>query len=272
MASTQAVSGYAEIVRNTVSGILRSKVLYIILFLTIIIAAVSILPILYFQMASEAGEIDTAISLTSQTMGSIIGLWTTATYMLALFLGATAISSEVKTKTIVTVLSKPVDRWKFLLAKWVGIQAFLLFFFLVGMVLAVVIIQFFEAETSLLFWVGVAQSFLKVTILSALALSLATISTPVLSGALPILISILGPYARLGMEDSALWVRLLSKGFYLLLPASMPRNLLEQSFSMTPLDPDWGLYGLIILENAGFAAVLVGLGCFIFSTRELPLK
>ena len=130
MASTQAVSGYAEIVRNTVSGILRSKVLYIILFLTIIIAAVSILPILYFQMASEAGEIDTAISLTSQTMGSIIGLWTTATYMLALFLGATAISSEVKTKTIVTVLSKPVDRWKFLLAKWVGIQAFLLFFFL----------------------------------------------------------------------------------------------------------------------------------------------
>ncbi len=73
MASTPAVSGYAEIVRNTVSGILRSKVLYVILFLTIIIGVLSILPILYFQMASEAGEINAALSLTSQTMGTIIG-------------------------------------------------------------------------------------------------------------------------------------------------------------------------------------------------------
>lgn len=272
MASSQAVSGYAEIVRNTVSGILRSKVLYIILFLTIVIAVISILPILYFQMASEAGETATALSMTSQTMRSTIGLWTTASYALALFLGATAISSEVKTKTIVTVLSKPVDRWRFFLAKWVGIELFLLFFFLVGMALAVVILQFFEAEASLLFGVGIAQNFLKVTILGALALALATISTPVFAGALPILLSILGPFALMGLDDPALWIRFLSKGFYLLLPASMPTNLVAQSFSMSPLDPQWGLYGLVILENAGFAAALLGLGCLIFSARELPLK
>jgi ABC-type transport system involved in multi-copper enzyme maturation permease subunit len=272
MTSYWALKGYVEIARNTVSAIVRSKVLYLVVFLTIVIIAISITPLLIVQMASEAGEVEAAVSMTTQTVGNIVGLWVTATYALALFLGASAISSEVKAKTIVTVLAKPVERWRFLLAKWVGMEAFLFVFFVIGVIVATLIIQLFDAQISLLFWVGVAQNFLIVTILGTAALALSTVSSPVFAGGLPILISILAGFARIGTEAVDLWVRLISKTVYFLLPASMPANLVADSFRIQPLDPDWGLYGQVLLENGGYALVLLALGCVVFQSRELRLK
>jgi len=52
----------------------------------------------------------------------------------------------------------------------------------------------------------------------------------------------------------------------------MPRDLLAQGFSSEPLNPEWSLYFQVMFENAGFALVLLGLACVIFSSRELRLK
>jgi ABC-type transport system involved in multi-copper enzyme maturation permease subunit len=272
MASAIPIRRYGEIVRNTISAILRSKVLYLLLFLSIVIFAISLLPLMVAQMAMEAGESEAALSVTTTAVGNVVGFWVTAAHMFALFLGATAISSEIKTKTIVTILSKPVDRWRFLAAKWVGIEVFLLVFFIVGMAAASLIVRLFDAETTPLFWVGVADGFFKVTIMGTAALALSTISTPVFAGGLPILISILSGLTSFGVEDPSFWLRTLSKAVYFLLPASMPGNLLAESFNVQPLDPDWGLYGQVLLENAGYAFVLLALACIIFQKRELRLK
>lgn len=272
MTSSWALRSYLEIARNTISAIVRSKVLYIVVFLTIVVVAVSILPLLVVQMASEAGEMEAAVSMTTRTVGNIVGLWVTATYGLALFLGATAISTEIKAKTIVTVLSKPVDRWRFLFAKWAGLEAFLFVFFTIGVVVSTIIVGLFDAEITALFWVGVARNFLMVTILGATALALSTVFSPIIAGGLPIVISILNGFVQLGLDASSFWVRSLSKTVYFFLPASMPGDLLADNFSIQPLEPDWALYSQVLLENAGYAAVILALACIVFHARELRLK
>lgn len=272
MASPRAMRGYLEITRNTLSIILRSKVLYLVLFLTVVIAALSVLPFLMIQMASEAGEAETVRGMQEQSVVGIFGFWSAATSALALFLGATAISSEVKAKTIVTVLSKPVDRWKFLVAKWVGIETFLLAFFAVGILVVATVILVFEAHVSTLFWLGVARGFLTVMILSTAALALSTVASPVFSGGLPILLSMVSEFAAMYSDGSTAVVRIVTKAFFLLMPAPMPRDLLAQGFSSEPLNPEWSLYFQVMLENAGYSLVLLGLACFFFSSRELRLK
>ncbi len=263
---------YLEISRNTVSSILRSKVLYVLLFLAILVGLFSILPFMIMQMASEAGEADALRRIQEQSVTYIFGMWSLATFSFALFLGATAISSEVKAKTIVTVLAKPIDRWRFLLAKWLGIETFLLAFFAAGVLIVAIVVLVFEAHVSTLFWVGLVRSFISVTILGASALALSTVASPVFSGGLPILFSMLTGFSTMAMDHPSPVLRTVARGFYLLMPAPMPGNLISQGFDAEPLDPDWGLYGQVLLENACYALVLLGLACAVFNARELRLK
>ena len=263
---------YLEIVRNTLIGILRSRVLYVVLFLTAIIAATSVLPFMLLEMASEAGEGEAVEMMKSQSIISIFGLWSTAAYAMALFMGATAVSSEVKNKTIVTVLSKPVERWKYLVANWLGIEIFLLLFLASGILVVTAALQVFDAQVTMLFWVGTARTFLTVTILATAALALATVATPVFAACLPILLSILGSLVELGSDDPSIWIRSAARGFYLLMPAAMPGNLLGQGISSEAIHPEWGLYVQVMAENTCYALVLLTFGCLIFSTRELDLK
>jgi ABC-type transport system involved in multi-copper enzyme maturation permease subunit len=275
-ASPAAISGYVEIWRNTLSGILRSRVLYLIVFLTIVIVAFSISPFLTIRMATEAGEALTALRLQAQSVGNIFIFWAQATFGLALFLGATAISSEVKAKTIVAVLAKPIDRWSFFVAKWFGLQTFLLAFFSVGILVVATVIVVFHAHVYTLFWLGVAKSFLTVMILGTAAMALATVASPVFSGGLIVLLSMLSGLAGVFLDNPSVVVSTLSKGLLLLMPASMPAsmpdNLLAEGFSSEPLNPEWSLYFQVLVENAGYTLVLLGLACVVFSSRELRLK
>ncbi len=72
------------------------------------------------------------------TMGFIIGM----TVLISIFLGVTLVPPEIERRTILTILSKPVNRLEFLIGKFLGLCLTLLFCMLVmgGVFLAVFVV------------------------------------------------------------------------------------------------------------------------------------
>jgi len=261
-----------EITRNTLSAILRSKVLYLALILTILVATISIRQVFVLRMAAEAGDSEAVTAIQRTTLVGLFSFWSMVTISLGLYLGATAVWSEVKAKTIVSVLAKPVERWKFLVAKWLGIEIFLLAFFSLGLLVVSSVMWIYGAQVSALFWIGACRSFLLAVIISSASLAIGTVSSPVLAGALPYLLAMLGGFVSESLNDPEAWRRLLATAFHLLMPAKMPADLLSLSFRMGLLNPDYGLYFQVLLENALYAVVLLVLACVAFTRRELELR
>jgi ABC-type transport system involved in multi-copper enzyme maturation permease subunit len=260
------------IMRTTIGAILRMKLLYVALILVVLISAISVVPYAMMQLATEAGEATMAQSLRSSLIMSAFSMWAVVTMGFGLYLGSSAISSEVKAKTIVTVLSKPVERWEFLFAKWLGIQVFALSFFVVGIVFTSLLLVMIDAHVSPAFWLGAAQMFIQVMLVSTSCIALGTIVSPLVAGAVPVVLSILHTVSAQFLEHPLALIRLPAQAFQLLMPAGMPDNLITQGLDRDVLDPEYGTYLQVLLENGLYVFFILLFAFVVFGSRELRLK
>lgn len=266
------MSAIVDIAKNTLGAIVRNKVLYLAGFLLVLVVGVAILPIAMIRMVAEGDEQEMARQLQVSLIVGIFGLWNTATAMMAIFLGATAISSEARARTLVTVLSKPVERWRFLLGKWVGIQLALLMFFGIGVALSGAILFGFEVYPSGLFWLGVLRAAIMVMILSSLALFISTFSSAVAAGGGTVLLGLLTSLIVRAIDAPFAWARLPARAYYFFAPAQPPGDLLQQGLSSDLLHPEYWLYVGVLAENLLYGLVLVVLSCIIFTRREVRVR
>ena len=73
-------------------------------------------------------------------------------------------------------------------------------------------------------------------------------------------------------EYPATLVRVGAQAVHLLVPAKMPENLLAEGFSQDLLNPEYGIYVQVLIENALYGLMLLTLGCVAFGYREIRLK
>lgn len=266
------MSAIVDIGKNTFSAVIRNKVLYLAGFLLILVVGIAILPIAMIRMVGEGDQQDMARQLQVNLIVGIFGFWNVATLVMAIFLGATAISSEVRARTIITVLSKPLDRWRFVVGKWLGIQVALAMFLTLGLSLSTAILFAFELYPSGLFWFGVLRSFIMVMIMSSLALLIGTFSSAVFAGGFTLLLGMLTGMIAQAVDAPFAWAWLPARAYYFLAPARMPGNLLREGFSSDLLNPEYGLYLGVLTENLLYGLVLVVVSCAIFTTREVRVR
>ena len=251
---------------------LHRRVLYIVLFLAIIVIALTSSEMLYVRMARQAGEADAIDQIGRWLFQTVLGIWDFAALFLALFLGAIAVSSEVRAKTIVNVLSKPVDRWVYLLGRWFGVLLFLWIFLLVGISVALLIGVFFHMQYAPLFWLGLAEMFVKAAFFSGVSLGLSVVLPPVAAGALTLFLTILPMLVQKAMDHPSWILRGLANAAYFLSPAQMPVQLIASSFSKQLLHPNYFLYWQVLAENSLYTGAVLMLACAIFKKRELRLR
>jgi ABC-type transport system involved in multi-copper enzyme maturation permease subunit len=266
------MSSIVDIAANTLRIIIRNKVLYLVVFLLILIMAFAIMPIAIIRMAAESDQQELARQMQVTLVVGLFGLWIAVTQAIAIFLGATAVSSEVRARTIVTLLSKPVERWRFLFGKWLGNQVALLLFFGVGVAISTAMFLGFDMWPSGLFWIGVARSFLVVMILGGLALLFSTFTSAVFAGGATVLLGILTGLIARAVDAPFVWARWPARGYYFLAPASPPGNLLQQGFAADLLDPEYALYAGVLFENLWYALALIVLACVVFTRREVQVR
>src|SRR2546423_2694970 len=251
---------------------LHRRVLYLVLILAVLIIAAMSTEMLYVRMAREAGETEAVAGMARNLFQQILATWDFAAFFLALFLGAVALSSELKSKTIVTVLSRPVARWTYLLGRWLGVLLFLWAFLLVGILGALLWGAFFGLHYSAFFWLGVAELFVKATFLSGVSLGLSVVLPPAAAGPAAFLLTILPLMVHTAMGHPRWILPSCATAAYYLAPAHLPVDLISDSFKKEMVDPKYLLYVQVLGENLLYAGAVFLLACAVFKRRELRLR
>ena len=130
------------VAKNAFRAVMSQRALYMWGFAVVIMFLRSG-PALFAQ--PERGPEFVAFLRANAVSGSL-DLWSYLCMAGAIYLGATSIAAELRSKTIITVLSHPVRRWQMLVGKWIGISAFCVVTLAIGIALAYGLARYLEVN------------------------------------------------------------------------------------------------------------------------------
>ena len=182
------MTGIRHIAFNTFREAVRDRVLYNLILFAILLAASGLL----FGQISIGVERIVLINL-GLTAISLFGI------LIAIFIGIGLVSKEIDKRTLYTVLSRPVQRWEFIVGKFCGLVGTLAvnaLFMTAGFFAALVYLDhgFHRADV----WVLVAIGFilLQFVMVTALTLLFSSFSTPLESAVLAFVLFFVGSFAE----------------------------------------------------------------------------
>lgn len=178
----------AHIASNTFLEAVRDRVLYNLIAFALLMSGAAIL----------VGQISIGIErLVVVNLGltavSLFGV------IIAIFIGIGLVSKEIEKRTLYTVLSRPVQRWEFIVGKFFGLAGTLVvntFFMAIGVFAALLYVsRRFHAPDG---WILVALYFivLQFLIITSLALLFSSFSSPLLSAVFAFSLFVIGSFAE----------------------------------------------------------------------------
>ena len=194
----------------------------------------------------------------------------------AIFLGVFLLYTEVQRRTIHAIVSKPIERWEFVVGKYLGM----------GLVLTVLVALFAVAMAGVLAVRGVAIStpviqavvlaWFEVLTVAAIAIFFSSFSTPFMSGIFALALWVIGrvtPDVERAAASAAPWIRGLTKVTLEIVP-----DLHLFAVSGTTVGGDhvsvhgdfvsWGYVGVASAHGILWIAGLLLLACLIFRRRD----
>lgn len=188
-----------SIASTTVGEAIRRKVLLIILLIGVV----------FMFVAPGLGVLSTR-SETTVLKSVMLGIIQLTAAVIAIVLTVYMIPNEVERRTIYTILSKPVQRWQFLVGKYLGAVAALgLMMLLMSVVLVGVFIvqQGFNGAAIGDLLKGPVLYFVQMSLLAALAMFFSTFVSPLvnffLSGGIYLLGTVFNPFFTTMQENPA---------------------------------------------------------------------
>ncbi|HVL39554.1 MAG TPA: ABC transporter permease [Fimbriimonadaceae bacterium] len=175
-----------SIAATTVGEAVRRRVLLIIL----------LVGLLLLTIAPALGQLS-ARQETTVLKGFMLGMIQLTSAVIALVLTVYMIPNEIERRTIYTILSKPVQRWQFLLGKYFG--AVLALALMMSLMTAVQLLIFFiqQGEIAMELARAPALFFVQMSLLAAVAIFFSTFVSPLvnffLSGGIYLVGSVLSP-------------------------------------------------------------------------------
>src|SRR5690554_64950 len=246
---------------NTFREAVRNKIFGSLIFFAVLLIIMSIA----FGELSLHNEVRVARDLTFFTT-SIFAM------IITVYSSVTLLHTEIEKQTIYTILSKPIRRWEFLVGKFTGIQlllsAILLALFAISS--AVILLQGGEISAALA-W-GHVTLLLQMSILTAVAMLMASFSSSLLSGLVSVAIFVAGNLMTqlaqveelLRAQHNPVW-RVIAVVQYLL-PNLESLNLAEVITYSIPLSAAY--LGAAFWYAAAYTAIVMLLAMIIFSRRD----
>ena len=250
---------------NTFREAARIRVLYGIL---VLVAGANLLAIVLGTMSiHEEERVARDIGLAS------ISLFGSLT---AIFLGVFLLYTEVQRRTIHSIVSKPIDRWEFVVGKYLGM----------GIVLTILVALFAVAMAGMLTWQGVGVSsnvvraivlaWFEVMTVAAVAIFFSSFSTPFLSGIFALAVWALGrvtPDIEAAIATGSAWIKWTARIALQIIPDihlfSPSGRILEGATVSVHADfVSWGYVGLASLHGIGWIVGLLAFACVLFHRRD----
>lgn len=247
---------------NVFQEVIRDRILYIIGFYTLILAAaMRILPEI---AATTEGKIflDFGIAL----MG-VIGL------IVSVFVGTGLINKEIEKRTVLVLIAKPISRSEFITGKYFGLSAVLA---VLIASMALIYLGFLQVAhipygiASIL--IAVLFLFLQISLINAVAISFGSFTSSLLAIILTFAVYLMGNISqdllKFGRLSQNPGIEQLTQALYLILPDLSRLDLKNQAV--------YGLQALpnatVLMTNAGYgllySAMLLAIAILIFSRRE----
>jgi len=251
-----------HIASNTFREAVRDRVLYNLIAFAVLISGAAVL----------VGQISIGIErLVVVNLGltavSLFGV------LIAIFIGIGLVSKEIDKRTLYTVLSRPVQRWEFIVGKFFGLAGTLVvntFFMAVGVFAALLFVtRHFQSADG---WILVALYFivLEFLIITALALLFSSFSSPLLSAVFAFSLFVIGSFSEdlrgfAAMTQGA--TRWLATGAAYLVPNLSSLNVITSVAHEQPVAAQ------LIVSNTLYALLYAGMAIcgavLIFERRNL---
>jgi len=247
------------IAANTVREAIRNKILYALLFFGLMLIGIGI-------FVSTLSYVESDRILQSVGLASI-RLFGAA---IAIFVGVGLIHQEVDRRTIFTILSKPVSRTEFLIAKYLGLTATL------WMQVAIMAVAFalvslisrapLDAGHAAAIWLAAVE----LSVLVAVATLFSAFTTPMLASLFTAGIYVVGHMTRdlkaLGAQSEVASIAQVTSLLHRVLPDLEMFNVTIQAVHQLPISA--GEVWLPMAYAVFYATVLLALGSLIFERRD----
>jgi ABC-type transport system involved in multi-copper enzyme maturation permease subunit len=244
---------------NTMREAVRNKLLYTLLFFAIVMIGTGV-------VVSSISYVEGSRILQDVGLASI-RLFSTG---IAIFVGVGLIHGEVSSRTIYTILSKPVSRAEFLVGKFVGL-VMTIWMQLGIMSAAFVAVSLLSSapvdsgHAAALCLLGV-----ELSVVVAVATLFSAFTTPMLASFFTLGIYMLGHLSRdlvqIGERSESESMRIAFKVLYQVLPDLESFNLSVQAVHQLPITQSDVLWP--ILYGAGYGATLLYAATYLFARRD----
>lgn len=170
-----------SIALNTIREAIRSRILYLLLIFALLMIVSS--RIVSLLTVGDELKITKDIGLISISFFGVL---------MAVFIGIGLVSKEIEKRTIYNIISKPIQRYQFLLGKYFGLLLTLLINIGVMTILFLVVIYFKSGSWELSLLKAITLFFFELLIIIAVAILFSTFTTPILSSVFTLAIYLMG--------------------------------------------------------------------------------
>ena len=181
------------IARNTFRGIMSKRALYIWAFAVVLMFLRSAPAIL-----SQTTDERMLLFQRANAVSGSLDMWSLMCLAAAIFLGAGAIAPDIASKTLVTVLARPVRRWELLAGRWLGLTAFcvLTLGLCIGLGTSLARYLGIEVDWSVL-GIAATRTVAGIIVFSGFAIGLSSVATTAVAAALTVLLAFMPPLIQL---------------------------------------------------------------------------
>ena len=267
--------------KNAFRSILHARSLYLWL-LAILLIAVRLLPLLLIpnptgpppgttgmNPAMQARFAEIIKNRRPNSLAGGLNDWSVLCIVFGILVGANALATELKAKTIITTLARPVLRWELLFGKWIAIQLFAMVSLSIGLALFKAAAAYFEVEFSGIVWLALAHALVATMLYSAIAIAFSTVISPAVSGALAVLLAFLPGFVTVLLGDAGRFRHSLGVVLDYVVPPGYSNLYTFAVRAGTVLD--YNAQSKPLFENLGYCAIFFVAGCLLFSKREIRL-
>lgn len=257
------------IARITFAGFLRDRILILLAAVFLCILLPNVVPLILLRTPAQhtPGPVSPVMGELSDMLTLVGGFGS----LLATWVAADAVASDMKSGVILAVMARPVRRWEYLLGKYLGVQCLLAIYVLFTFAFSYLVAWLGGERIRISAWVLFAYPLCRYAIFSAMAMFFVTFLHQVASFVVVLVIFILPFMLKPGDNRLAFLPGSVRSVAYVLLPStgllSEDRFLAITRASLNKIG--WDIYAVAVGYGLDYALVFFLLAIWSFRRRTL---
>jgi hypothetical protein len=259
------------VAHNELHELVGRKGFLLVLGLVVAIAALVTMAI-HHAFLSMVGE-STLSELTHiATLKSIQVLVETTVTLLALVYGASCYQVDLKERTLLHVLSRPVSRAEFVFGKWCGVMGLLGLLEMIGVSVMLGYAIVFGVPVGTLDLVSFLEIAVTASVLLCLTMAIGLHLPSLASGGLMlVLVVAVSAVEELQNSDSA-WLRMTGRFIEYATPAEIPDRSVVSDILSASVDPRWPVVLAVQLENVLYGGLIMTFSVIWLGRKDLSVS